>query len=549
MDRPGGLSTTRRRDLRSAVKRVADLLGNEPGAIPLDLAVIGARLSTINPMAVGMTSKRFANVRSDFLAAMKASGLMAARAAPIRRLTAAWAQLFEHLSDRRAQIGLSRLARYASAEGIEPRDIDDRVIDQFIATVREGSLHRNPNTLHRQVTLIWNQVACDLKLGLNPVTIASFRGPPKRIVWSLLTQSFRRDVEDYLSWAERSDPFTPEARSRALAPKTLRLRRDQIHAAVSALVQTGIEPGTIFLLSDLVAPANFKKILQRRIEMAGNEDNSFNKDLGTVLVLIAREWVKVEGAVLAELKRLASKLPVPVIGLTTKNKAFLRQFEDPRVLIRLVKLPEKLWSEVKRDDRPTFHTLAKAQTALAIAILTYMPVRIQNLARLAFDTHLFVRAGAGAISTLELSSAEVKNQRELAFDIPPEIAKMLIEYRERIAPKIIGHRPTRLFVNAYGTPKGDRAIAYLISTYTKKRIGIVLTPHQFRHLSAKVMLDAQPGAFESVRQLLGHKRSATTVNAYAGIDSRRAAQHHRRLIENALAAQRPLPSSPRPGRS
>jgi integrase len=395
------------------------------------------------------------------------------------------------------------------------------------------------------VTLIWNQVACDLKLGLNPVAIASFRRPTKRIAWSLLTDSFGRDVEDYLYWAGRSDPFTPEARSQALAPKTLRLRRDQIHAAVSALVETGIKSSTILSLGDLVTPVNFKRILQRRLEMAGSEENSFNKGLSITLVLVAREWVKVEGAVLAELKRLASKLPGPMMGLTRKNKAFLRQFDDPRALIRLVQLPARLWSEVKRDDRPTFHTLAKAQTALAIAILTYMPVRMQNLARLAFDTHLFVRTGAGAISTLELSSAEVKNQRELAFDIPPEIAKMLIEYRERIAPKIIGHRPTSLFVNSYGRPKGDRAIAYLISTYAKKRVGIVLTPHQFRHLSAKVMLDAQPGAFESVRQLLGHKRSATTVNAYAGIDSRRAAHHHRRLIDNALAPLSPLRSSQR----
>ena len=33
----------------------------------------------------------------------------------------------------------------------------------------------------------------------------------------------------------------------------------------------------------------------------------------------------------------------------------------------------------------------------------------------------------------------------------------------------------------------------------------MLSPHQFRHLSAKVVLDAEPGNFETVRQLLGHK--------------------------------------------
>ena len=156
-----------------------------------------------------------------------------------------------------------------------------------------------------------------------------------------------------------------------------------------------------------------------------------------------------------------------------------------------------------------------------------------------FGTHLFVQEVRRAISTLELPAAEVKNRTELAFDIPPAVAKMLIEYRDRIAPKIIGHRPTRLFVNADGTPKNQATVAWLITTYLRRRAGIVLTPHQFRHLSAKVVLDAEPGAFETVKQLLGHKNIKTTVGAYAGIDSRRAARRHHHLVEQALAPEMP----------
>jgi integrase len=131
----------------------------------------------------------------------------------------------------------------------------------------------------------------------------------------------------------------------------------------------------------------------------------------------------------------------------------------------------------------------------------------------------------------------VKNRTDLAFDIPPEVAKMLIEYRDRIAPKVIGHRPDRLFVKADGTPKNQWSVAWLIRTYLKKRAGIELSSHQFRHLSAKVLLDAQPGNFETVRQLLGHKSLTTTVGAYAGIDSRRAGRHHQRLVAEALAGR------------
>jgi integrase len=208
----------------------------------------------------------------------------------------------------------------------------------------------------------------------------------------------------------------------------------------------------------------------------------------------------------------------------------------------LYSLPARLWIEARREKKPHFRTLAKAQAALAIAILCYMPLRLQNLAALAFDIHLFMHEGVRAISTLELPAHEVKNGREHAFDIPPAVAKMLIDYRDRFAPQIIGHRAKRLFVNVDGTPKNQAAVAGLIMNYLRRRAGIVLTPHQFRHLSAKVILDAHPGGFETAKQVLGHKSIKTTVCAYAGIDSRRAARRHQYLVEQALATQMPARS-------
>jgi hypothetical protein len=89
-----------------------------------------------------------------------------------------------------------------------------------------------------------------------------------------------------------------------------------------------------------------------------------------------------EGATQADLARSSQRLGGPA---------------DPKALRRLVQFPEQLWAEVKRDSKPTFRTLAKAHAALAIAILTYIPLRVQNLSDLAFDSHLFLRAGTGAI--------------------------------------------------------------------------------------------------------------------------------------------------------
>jgi integrase len=542
----GSLLATHWRDLASAVKRVAMLLGDEPAAIALDMPAISARLAAVNPVAVGITAKTFANIRSGFLAAVRAAGFLPVKATPpgMPGFSRAWVDLFGRLSGRRAHIGLSRLARFASARGLAPEEINDEVIGDFIAAVREQSLCPRPTVLHRQVTQIWNTAARDPALGLRPVTVPPYR-QRKRIDWTRLSKAFRQDVDAHLSWCGVCDPFSADARPRALSPRSVRLRGDQIHAAVTALVESGVKPSAIRSLADLVTPDHIKRILRRRLESVGGGENTFNVGLGYALLQIAHEWVKVDAQIFAELKRLVGKMPEPVIGLTDKNKRALRQFDDPAVLRRLYSLPERLWIEARREKKPHFRTLAKAQAALAIAILCYMPLRLQNLAALAFDIHLFMHEGARAISTLELPAHEVKNGREHAFDIPPALANMLIDYRDRFAPKVLGRRPKRVFLNADGTTKKQAAVAGLIMNYLRRRAGIVLTPHQFRHLSAKVILDADPGGFETAKQVLGHKSIKTTVGAYAGIDSRRAARRHQYLVEQALASQMPARRSTR----
>ena len=137
-----GLSETRRRDLRSAVKRVAHLLGNTPVAIPLAMDTIREGLGGVNPIAAGMTPKRFANIRSDFVAAVKASRPLPVNAERKVAPSPEWRQLFARLAGRRANLGLSRLGRFASAKGIPPGGMNDEIIDAFMAAVREDSLTR-----------------------------------------------------------------------------------------------------------------------------------------------------------------------------------------------------------------------------------------------------------------------------------------------------------------------------------------------------------------------------------------------------------------------
>src|SRR6516165_6164120 len=62
------LSDGRKRDLRSAAISFAKLTGRAPAAIPLDLAGIRETLDHLVPAAAKISTKRWANLRSDLAA-------------------------------------------------------------------------------------------------------------------------------------------------------------------------------------------------------------------------------------------------------------------------------------------------------------------------------------------------------------------------------------------------------------------------------------------------------------------------------------------------
>jgi integrase len=140
---------------------------------------------------------------------------------------------------------------------------------------------------------------------------------------------------------------------------------------------------------------------------------------------------------------------------------------------------------------------------------------------------------------MRLGLDETKNEVHLEFEISAELGERLWIYREEIALKITGSRPDAVFVTWAGKPKTQAALSIAIERAVLRNIGIKITPHQFRHICAKIILDANPGAHELVRQLLGHLNLKTTTNYYAGQDTRRAGRAHAELIMKMREQQVP----------
>jgi integrase len=526
-----GIADSRRRDLRSAVASFAKLVDKTPGLIPLDLAEIRRRLDSAVPAQAGVSAKRWANLRSDLSAAIAASGLRPILKTAQLELTGSWKQVLDGVQDRRIRNGLSRFARWASLRRITPAQVDDSAIERFVAELQACTLVRKIDDQQRSVTRAWNRLAgLQPNLGLTPVSAAS-KGPAlTRFEWQQLPASFQDDVERYLTWTAVPDPLDDKARRRPLAGKTRHLRREYIHSAASAAIAAGIDAAQLTSLARLVDPDVFKAALGQRWKQDGRKLTAYTHGVAGTLVAIAQEWANVPAEALANLKGMRRKLGNLPAGLTQKNQATLRKFDDPRLLERLIALPDKLWRKARRELSKSRRPFIGVQSALAIDLLVHVPLRMENLAALKFGVHLHWPQGRGRAANIVFTGDETKNQVQLEFEIPAALADRFHTYRSEIVPDVTGKRPDAVFVTWKGKPRGQAAITDAIEKSILRNLGLRFTPHQFRHLAAKIILDANPGAYELVRQMLGHKNTKTTTNFYTGIDTRRAGRAHADLI-------------------
>jgi integrase len=546
----GGLTDTRRRDLKAAVVTYAKLVDRVPAAIPLDLADIRRTLDGMVPVQAKVSRKRWANLRSDLAAAFDASGLRPMLRTADVELDEAWTKLFETVTDPRVRNGLSRFARWASLRRIAPEAVDDAIIERFVAELEASSLIRNIGAQHRSLALTWNLLrALQPSSSLSAVQVPVNKLAPTRVPWERLPASFREDVDRYLRWCAMPDPLDAQARARALAPRTLRLRRDQIHSAVTAACAVGIDVDRLTSLASLVELEVFRALLRQLWARGGRALSAYTHGVAGTLIAIAAEWVEAPADTIANLKQLRRKLGTLPSGMTEKNKTLLRKFDDARLCEMLVDLPDRLWRQARRDLAKSRRAFIDLQSALAIDLLIHVPLRMENLSSLNFNEHLHWPQGRGKAALVVFRNGETKNDIELEFEIPKVLADRLLIYRNEIAPAVTGRRPDAVFVTWAGRPRTQAAITAAIKKTVLKYLGVKLTPHQFRHIAAKIILDANPGAYELVRQLLGHRNMKTTTNFYAGIDTRRAGRAHADLVmklrETRLSLRRHRPK-PKP---
>src|SRR5262249_48399190 len=235
----------------------------------------------------------------------------------------------------------------------------------------------------------------------------------------------------------------------------------------------------------LVEPETFQTILRHQWNKHHGRPSPYLTFVAGTLIRMAAEWVKVPDDQLAALKKLRGKLGRLPTGLTAKNKATLRRFDDPRLLELLIGLPDRLWRVALGKLSTSKMAFVDVQTALAIDILLHAPMRVENIASLKYGEHLHWPRGRGRSALIVIAGDETKNDEPLEFELPVTLSDRLHRYCHELAAGISGKQPDLLFVSAKGLPRTLTSVSRAIQTTIRRHLGVHMTPHQFRHLAAK----------------------------------------------------------------
>jgi integrase len=524
-----GLQRQRRDDLMSGVRQVARLIGRLAADIPANPEALRRALNLMTPASAGMTKQRWANVRALLTAALDLTGAKVVRRSWIDGLSPSWISLRSRVADRYARARLSRFIAFASGQGVEPNQVTDQTIADFEETLRRDSLLKRQTQIVGDACREWNRCADNIEGWPATRLTVPNRSRQYALPVSAYPPSFASDLEAYLDHQARGDLFGGTGRGPA-SPVTIRNLRFQLLQMAAALVKSGRDPQTIRSLADLVHPKALKTELEFFWRRNGARTTSQLHGFALTALKVGKWWVKAPLEEIAELQKIRCEVAPKETGMTPRNRARLRQFDDPENLRRLIDLPQAIVRALPREGEPSYLQALRVQSAVGIAILTNAPMRIKNLASLRLDRHV-VETRPGGKRHIVVPAEEVKNRTPLAFEVPDALGALIDVYLARCRPLLAGDPQGFLFPARKGGAKAPRHFAEQIKRTLRQETGIDLNAHAYRHLAAFLFLREHPGEYETTRLLLGHKDLNTTTQYYCGLEQADALRRYDLLID------------------
>ena len=535
------LAASKRTHWSCSLRQICTYLNRPIETVPARWNAINNAVHNLHAARVGANSKTLANHKANARAALVwfvGEKKLPKSGAP---LMSVWAELVAKIGDRNLRKRMSGLIRYCSAAEIKPENVDEEILDRYMRYRGETTKLAANTAARRVIARAWNTCVFAISEWPRQRLIEPTVKLLTMTAWESFPQTLREEIERYLAGFTKIRRGAGGKRIRPCKQSTIDTRRRELQAFARKAVDLGNPVESLTSLAVLLDPALVEEVLNAYWDESNKQEPcTYTIELAWKLLSIARETKSLPEEELAKLDDIRAALEEHRHGgLTEKNLNVIRPILTGQVWDRVAQLPQALMAEARllRHDAPV-KAAVTAQIATAIAILTFAPIRLGNLIQIRLGENLIKPGSLDDPYWLVFPHYDVKNRVRLEFKLLPELCEIIDEYindyRSMLLP---GSNDLWLFPGETGNVKTSRTLSLQITDRIEKACGLRMTAHQFRHAAAAIFLKENPGQYENVRQLLGHRNIQTTINFYVGLQTLMASEIFGRIIKNRLDSE------------
>jgi integrase len=531
------LSAQTKRHWCSSLAGIARAFDQPMELIPARFSAVRARMAALHHVTLGWTPKTASNHRSNAKAALlwfaKEAGVLPHGVA----LLLTWETFCAPLRNRSTRYRLLPFARFCSGVGIEPHAVDETVVDRFMDYRARATTRASDAASRRILARLWNAQVDRIdvwpQIWLMEPPVKGTAGPS----WEDFPAGLREDVDAHLAGLALVRRNKAGQRIKGCKPATITTRRREIVAAVRMAVREGIPLDSLTSLKALVRPDVAEKIIDAYWRKDGEVPKTYTINLASRFVALAHWTGGMDEEALRRLGDTRFALEEHRDdGMTPKNLALIRLVLTEGVWSRVVNLPDQLMHQARLQRRHApVRAGVLAQIAVAVAILTVAPVRLDNLASIRLGENLTKPGGPDATFWLTFAKYDVKNYVPLQFKLDARVTAIINEYVHDFRPALMrGSNTDWLFPGESGEHKDKISFSTQIVERVQKSTGLRITVHQFRHAAGALILKHRPGEYELVRRVLGHKSVTTTMKFYLELETTQASEIFSDIVRQKL---------------
>ncbi len=296
-------------------------------------------------------------------------------------------------------------------------------------------------------------------------------------------------------------------------------------------MRDGYDINGITGLSVLVSAGNFKRAVRYLHEEWSGRKTAGLFEMASTMVVVAQEYVGIEGDDLHKLKKIRNRLKCRRRGMTDKNRNRLRPLLSQENQAKFLCLTDRLVKLAAKNGL-NHRSALMVQKALVHEILIHAPMRLDNLTNLNLNRHIKrIKNYSQSQLLIIIPADEVKNQEMLEFELPEPTVRLFDTYINDYRPLLLkGAEQGWLFPGEVHCHKHQVTLRSQLTRVVKKHTGLQINPHLYRHIAAFFYLQASPGDYETVRRLLGHRSVDTVMMFYAEFDGLAARRLYSRHI-------------------